>query len=308
MSLAIIVHGGAKTIPPEQREAHRRGCLAAVRAGWAILQEGGSSLDAVEAAIRVLEDDPTFNAGLGSELNADGQVQMDAGLMEGAQLQAGAVGGIMGVRNPVSVARRLIDEKPILVVGEAARRYAGERGLELCDPEALITEEKRQSWKEQQEGPEPPAPRNDTVGCVALDSRGNLAAGASTGGLGNHLPGRVGDSALVGCGFYADNQAGGCSMTGEGEEIARVGLARTMVDLMRQSCPAEAAAREGLKILEQRVQGEAGAILIEPEGRIGWAHNSENMAVAYFSSEMDAPAAFTGKQEESEKARVRLAA
>lgn len=298
MSLSIIVHGGAKAIPPEEAEAHRRGCLAAVRAGWFVLREGGSPLDAVEAAIRALEDDPTFNAGLGSDLNADGQVRMDAGLMEGRELQVGAVGSIQGVRNPISVARRVLEEKPVLMVGPEARLFAAEKGAELCPPEALITEKKRREWEDMQSGKRQAGAPN-TVGCVALDAEGNLACGASTGGTGGNPPGRVGDSALAGCGFYAEHEAGACSMTGDGEDIVRVSLARTVVDFLGEGyLPDEAAAR-AIQRLQNRVGGEAGCILLDCRGRIGWAHNAQNMAVAYLTEAMDGPAAFLHKEEEA---------
>lgn len=304
MTKAIIVHGGCKTIPDEEREAHRRGCVAAVQAGWEVLDRGGAAVDAVEAAIRVLEADPTFNAGFGSTLNPDGMVRMDAGLMEGAEFKSGAVACVEGVRNPISVARRLVEEPPILVVADYARRYAEEQGLELCAPEEMISEKQLQSWQEKQKSPEPVGPTHDTVGCVAMDVHGNIAAGASTGGTGDKRPGRVGDSPIPGCGFYADRMAGGCSMTGEGEAVIQAGVARTVVDQLRHGALPDEAAWRALQALQGRVQGEAGAILIDRTGRTGWAHNGSDMAVGYFSYEMDQPAAFTHKREEGEGQRA----
>ena len=296
MSLAIIVHGGAKEIPPEDQEPSRRGCAAAAQVGWNILKEGGSALDAVEAAIRALEDDPTFNAGYGSDLNSEGEVQMDSGLMEGAELQAGAVGAIQGVRHPVSVARLLVDRKEILLVGPDARQFAAQKGAELCDPADLITEKQRRAWEEKQRENGPAD--NDTVGAVAIDCNGNLACGTSTGGTGTNPPGRVGDSPLVGCGFYADNQAGACALTGDGEQIMRVALGYSVVALLRDGCEPDEAARKALARLEERVEGEAGIILIDREGRIGWDHNATHMAVAYRTEAMSTPAAYVKKEEE----------
>lgn len=163
---AIIVHGGAHQVPPEKASASRAGCLAALRAGRQILEAGGSAIEAVEAAVRSLEDDPTFNAGFGSALNSQGEVEMDSGVMDGMSLAVGAVAGIRGVRHPVSVARAMLPETPVLLTGEGARQFAREQGAELCAAAALISAEQREIHEE-----------HDTVGCVALDAQGNLAAG-----------------------------------------------------------------------------------------------------------------------------------
>jgi len=171
---AILVHGGAKDIDPWQEDANRRGCHAAVAAGQTVLARGGAAVDAVEAAIRILEDDPTFNAGYGSVLNAEGEVQMDAALMDGRTLDLGGVGGIRGVRHPISVARLMLREKPVLLVGDGARRFAAEHAAELCDPHALIPPNLQPAMGKG---------RHDTVGYVALDMDGHLAAGTSTGDL-----------------------------------------------------------------------------------------------------------------------------
>jgi L-asparaginase / beta-aspartyl-peptidase len=277
---AIVVHGGAKEIVPEQEDANRRGCLEAVSAGQAILARGGSAVDAAEAAIRILENDPTFNAGYGSDLNAAGEVEMDAALMDGSNLAIGAVAAIQGVRHPISVARRMLGEPPTLLVGEGARRFAAAQGIELCDPGELIPPRPDRSAQ----GPH----EHDTVGCVALDSSGRIAAGTSTGGLDGTHPGRVGDSPLPGCGFYADDAAGGVAFSGDGECIARVLLAaRVMQALERDQAP-QAAADASLAHLE-RVGGEAGGIVLDRLGRVGWAHNSSHFAVAWVTDAMAAP-------------------
>lgn len=290
--IALIVHGGAKEIPAEQHDAHREGCRRAAEAGYAVLQKGGSAVDAVETAIRALEDDPTFNAGYGAELNADGEVQTDAGLMVGDSLKAGAVAFVQRVRNPIGLARKVLECGEVLLVGDGAERFAVEQGIELCANESLITAERRKEWEEKSV-----AKDNDTVGCVALDGAGHLAAGASTGGTGGNRRGRVGDSPQLGCGFYADDERGGCSMTGDGEQIAKVVLAKSTVDRLERAEPEEAI-QESLRILERRTKGEAGCIAIRRDGPIGWGHNSVHMAVAYRTEAMPEATAYVSKEEE----------
>ena len=300
MNVAIVVHGGAHAVPPEKVPASKEGCIAAAGAGWDVLVRGGSALDAVEAAIRVLEEDPTFNAGFGSELNTEGKVQMDAALMDGTTLAAGAVGAIEGVRHPISVARKVLEAEPVLLVADGARRFAADQGAELCDPSEMISDEKRREWEQAAQAEKNSGGKkgHDTVGCVALDRNGNLATGTSTGGTNTNQPGRIGDSPLVGCGLYADGEWGACSMTGDGESIVRVVLAKTTVDLLRDDCHPEQAAQRAMDILQKRVDGRAGCILLDRNGRIGWAHNEPNMPVAYRTEDMDAPRAFVHKNEE----------
>lgn len=294
MTLAIIVHGGAKTITEDKVEANHAGCLAAVEAGWAVLTAGGSAGEAVEAAIRVLESDPTFNAGFGSTLNTAGEVEVDAAIMEGAKLGWGGVAAVKGVRHPISVARMIMDEKPRLLVADSATRFAADNGAEMCAKEDLIAEEPLQEWKEEQEVVDRP----NTVGCVAVDANGILVAGTSTGGTMNQPPGRVGDTALVGCGLYADNQVGGCSTTGDGESIIPVVLAKTAIDLLAGDRHPDEAAQKAIETLKSKVKGEAGCILLDRQGQVGWAYNSQDMAVAYMTAEMDKPAVFTKKEQE----------
>ncbi len=281
MTWALIVHGGAKEIAPDREDANRRGSLEALAAGQAILEQGGSAVNAVEAAIRVLESDPTFNAGYGSDLNADGEVEMDAALMDGSSLAIGAVAAIQGVRHPISVARQMLGEPPTLLVGEGARRFAAAQGAELCEPGELIPPRR--------DGPEEKKTHDhDTVGCVALDSSGRIAAGTSTGGLDETLPGRVGDSPLPGCGFYADDQVGGVAFSGDGECIARAVLAARVMQALEGGQPPQAAAEASLTHLA-RVGGEAGGIVLDHLGRFGWAHNSSHFAVAWITDSMGAP-------------------
>jgi beta-aspartyl-peptidase (threonine type) len=281
MAWAIIVHGGAHTISEEKVEAHKVGCTRAVEAAVALLQDGGNCLDAVETAIRILEDDPTFNAGYGSMLNSEGDVEMDAAIMEGEHLHAGAVASIRGVRHPISVARHVMDTHHVLLSADGARRFAQERGAELCAPEEMIHEEMRGEWAASKE-----KRGSDTVGCVALDVFGNFAAGTSTGGLMHKLPGRIGDSPLIGLGLYADNMAGGVSLTGDGESIMRMVLAHRITTAMCNGEDADRAAEEAIAVMARRVGGEAGCIVLDRQGRIGVAHNADNLAHAYRTSEM----------------------
>lgn len=296
MTLAIVVHGGAKTVSEDKVAANRAGCLAAVEAGWAVLRSGGSAGEAVEAAIRVLESDQTFNAGFGATLNSEGEVELDAAIMEGAKLGWGAVAAVQGVRHPISVARKIMDERPLLLVARSGERFAAEHGLEMCAKEDLKSDEQEREWEEEQEVLDRP----NTVGCVALDASGTLVAGTSTGGTTGQPQGRVGDTALVGCGLYADNQLGACSTTGDGESIIPVVLAKTAIDFLAGGKHPDKAAQMAINTLVSKVSGEAGCIILDRQGRIGWAYNSPEMAVAYMTANMDEPAMFTKKEAEND--------
>jgi beta-aspartyl-peptidase (threonine type) len=282
----LILHGGAKEIPEEKARAHREGCRVALDLGCAILRDGGTALDAVEIAVRCLEDDPTFNAGFGSALNRDGQVEMDAGIMEGADLNVGSVAALEGIPNPVSVARRLLHEEPILLVGAGARQFALAQGLPTCAPESLISAQHSHSR----------GPNSDTVGCVALDLFGNMAAATSTGGLPGKQPGRVGDSPLAGAGYYVENALGGVSMSGDGESIGRVLLAGWVMRHLERDGPQAAMDLALLRL--RRVGGEAGGIVLSQTGETGWAHNSSHFAVAYRTSRADRAHVYLRKAEE----------
>jgi beta-aspartyl-peptidase (threonine type) len=292
MTISIIVHGGAKTIAEDKAKANIAGCLAAVEAGWTVLTSGGSARDAVEVAIRILEDNPTFNASIGATLDTDGKVYLDAAMMDGSKLDWGGVAAVEGIPHPISVARKIMEEKSMLLVSQGAERFAAKQGDEMCVPRDLISDEQRREWQEQEAVVDRPA----TVGCVALDHDGNLVAGTSTGGIANQLPGRVGDSAIVGSGLYADNQLGACSTTGDGESIIPVTLAKTAIDLLQGNRHPEDAAERAIAILKSKVAGEAGCILLDHQGRVGWAYNSEDMAVAYMTESQAKPAVFTKKE------------
>jgi beta-aspartyl-peptidase (threonine type) len=275
---SLILHGGAKTIDPARFDANRRGCLSAAEAGAAVLRKGGTAIEAVESTIRALENDPVFNAGYGSVLNADGEVEMDAALMDGSTLDIGAIGAAQGIRNPIAVARMLLRERPVLLVADGARRFAAARGAEICAPEAMISTEQLASENQTS---------HDTVGCVVLDGFGHIAAGTSTGGLSGKAPGRVGDSPLAGSGLYADDLLGGVAFSGDGESISRTILAATVMQALGSTSAGHAADISIDRLA--RVGGEAGAIVLDRAGRFGVAHNSEHFAFAIASHELEQP-------------------
>jgi len=282
---ALLVHGGAWNIPDDMAEAHVHGVRQALSAGWRVLEGGGSSVDAVEAAIVVMEDDETFDAGRGSFLTSDGRVQLDALMMDGATLRAGGVGCVEQIRNPIRAARLVLDESPhVYLVGEGAERFAHQHGLPLCANEELVIEREVERLREvQQQAAGKPAEffaEHDTVGAVALDARGNLAAATSTGGTLNKTPGRVGDSSLIGCGCYADNQSAAVSTTGWGEPIMKLVLAKWAADRVLAGTAAENAAPMAIELLETRLAGHGGIILLDAQGRYGLAHNTPRMAWA----------------------------
>jgi len=275
-------------------EAHIRGVGNALAAGWRVLERGGSALDAVEEAVVVMEDDETFDAGRGSFLNRDGKVQLDALIMDGATLRAGGVGCVERLRNPVRAARKILSESPHLYfVGEGAERFAAQHGLPLCQNEDLIIPREVERLRQYQadansHGHELFAPAaddetisHDTVGAVALDRNGNIAAATSTGGTLNKAPGRLGDSSLIGCGCYADNESAAASTTGWGEPIMKLVLAKWTVDRIAAGNLPEWAALEAMNYLKQRVNGHGGIIVLDPEGQFGIAHNTPRMAWAY---------------------------
>ena len=271
---ALIVHGGAGA-DPGGREELRSGMRDAVAAGWRALAEGGTALDAVEAAVRSLEDHPRFNAGRGSVLTAAGTVETDASIMEGDQLRNGAVAAVSGVRNPISLARQILEAgRHSLFAGPGALARARELGVPLCDPGELVTEHQRRRLAALQAG---------TVGAVALDRLGTIAAATSTGGMAGKLPGRVGDSALIGCGTYAESTLGGASCTGDGEAIIRVTLARRALDILKSVGEPGHACEVALSVLVEEGRGQGGLILVDWRGRVGWARSTILMPVGHMS-------------------------
>jgi beta-aspartyl-peptidase (threonine type) len=240
-----------------------------------------------------MEDDAAFDAGRGSFLNRDGKVQLDALLMDGATLRAGGVGCVEHIRNPIRAARKVLSESPHLYfVAEGAERFAEEHGIELCKNEDLIIPRELQRLREFQTklaGKEPdlfaPAISHDTVGAVAVDRDGNIAAATSTGGTLNKAPGRLGDSSLIGCGCYADNQSAAVSTTGWGEPIMKLVLAKWAADRVAAGNLPQWVAAEAMNYLKDRVGGHGGIILLDRAGRFGIAHNTPRMAWALRTEE-----------------------
>jgi beta-aspartyl-peptidase (threonine type) len=295
MQPAIIVHGGAGDIPPEMHQVYCQGVLRALEAGWEMLVAGGLAMDAVEAAIVVMEDDEAFDAGRGSFLNADGQVELDAGCMNGADLRVGAVAAVQFVQNPIRLARAVMDKSEhVLLVAQGAQRFAHKMGFPSCDLTDLAVPREFERWQKllynrTYSSRQSFAGAAGTVGCVALDRAGHVAAGTSTGGTPNKMPGRVGDVPMIGCGFYADDELGGASTTGWGEAIAKVLLARTALHHLQKLGDPQAAAQAAIQVLADKVNGLGGVILLSPDGRPGWHHNTPHMAYAYRTAEMDEP-------------------
>ena len=294
----LAVHGGAWDIPDDLVEPHRQGVANALAAGYALLEKGASSVDAVEAAVAVMEDDEAFDAGRGSFLTSEGHVQLDALLMDGATLRAGGVACVERLRNPIHAARLVMDLSPhVYFVGAGAEAFAAEHGMPLIDNSELVIDRERRHLAEAQQklrnassttssaaaaaaqlSAMHAGTSHDTVGAVALDGRGNLAAATSTGGTLNKSPGRVGDSSLIGCGCYADNLSAAVSLTGWGEPIMKLVLGKWAVDRVQQGTPPAQAAEEAIAYLFHRLGGHGGIILLGPLGRIGIAHNTPRMA------------------------------
>ncbi|HXZ26496.1 MAG TPA: isoaspartyl peptidase/L-asparaginase [Terriglobales bacterium] len=288
-SPVLVVQGGAWAIPDDMVEAHLVGVRRAQRAGWSVLEKRGSALDAVEAAVTVLEDDETFDAGRGSFLNRDGRVQLDAAIMDGATLRAGGVGCVERIRNPIRLARRILEDSPhVYMVAEGAERFAQEHGIPLCDNSELVLPREVERLRNAKAQSQHRTPQeftgsrlsHDTVGAVARDALGDVAAATSTGGTLNKAPGRVGDSSLIGCGLYADNQSAAVSTTGWGEAIMKLVLARWAADHTEDGNSPEEAAWRAVKLLETRLNGHGGIILVDARGRVGIAHNTPRMAWA----------------------------
>ena len=310
----LLVHGGAWAIPDDAAAAHLAGVRKALEAGYRILSGGGAAVDAVEAAVTVLEDDPTFDAGRGSFLTSDARVQLDALLMDGGRMKAGGVACVERLRNPIQAARLVLEQSPhVYFVGTGAEDFAASHGMPLINNAELVLDRERERLKsaqlrqaagladdtfsghEDDKSPETAVSRassdleppdlepeafrsHDTVGAVALDSAGNLAAATSTGGTLNKTPGRVGDSSLIGCGCYADNLSAAVSLTGWGEPIMKLVLGKWAVDRVAAGSAPQFAARDAISYLHNRLGGHGGIILLGPDGRFGIAHNTPAMA------------------------------
>ena len=284
----LLVHGGAWAIPAELREAHEAGVRRATEHGYALLRRGASATEAVTESVSLLENDETFDAGRGAFLTRDGRVQLDALLMDGSTLRAGGVACVERIGNPIQAAKLVLEKSPhVYFVGTGAEEFAAAHGMALIANESLVIPRERENLRVAQEKERAGEPdrtfagdllSHDTVGAVALDAHGNLAAGTSTGGTLNKAPGRVGDSSLIGCGCYADNESAAVSLTGWGEPIMKLVLGKWAVDRVGAGAAPQNAASDAIRYLFDRLQGHGGIILMDAKGRVGLAHNTPGMA------------------------------
>lgn len=300
MPIAIVVHGGAGTLLPERHAVLEVGSKEAALAGWRVLQAGGSALDAVEAAVLELENNPNFNAGTGACLTMNGTIELDAGIMDGRTLDVGAVSVVERIKNPILLARKVLESEHVLLSGRGAERFAAEHDIPSCTFSDLLTERQYKLWKTRNDEDEPRFYRREfgsvareekhgTVGAVALDASGALAAATSTGGIHYKYPGRVGDSPLVGCGFYADEYAA-TSCTGHGEDFTRLLIARRAAEYAAGGAVARDAAEAAIAFLGSHAKGVGGLIMVDRLGNVGFAWNSANMIHAWLTESMIEPA------------------
>lgn len=277
----VVVHGGAGDVPRGKRAAHADGCRRAAEAGLAVLTRGGSAVEAAVRAAEVLEDDPRFNAGTGACLTEEGTLELDAAVMEGAGLRFGGVTCLPAFENPIRVAlAALEDGRHALYAGEGAARFARERGFVPADPSAMITDAAEKRLRKALAERETEAWAGGTIGALACDAEGRLAAATSTGGMVGKRAGRVGDTPLPGAGTWADDSAGAASATGVGERILRFGLARHACELVRAGVPAQPAADAAIAAFGARVNGRGGLIVVSPRGEVGLARNTRTMSYA----------------------------
>ncbi|MFD2247362.1 isoaspartyl peptidase/L-asparaginase family protein [Pontibacter ruber] len=323
---AIAIHGGAESVKPseldkEKEEKYREGLAAALKAGYEVLEKGGTALDAVEAAVMSMEENPAFNAGRGSSLTQRGEVEFDSAIMDGKTLRAGAVGAIRYVKHPISLAKVILQKcDHALLVGSGAEEFALRQKLELMDPEYFVTPEKDKAWRDKQQKGlkkkhEMVGSMADTVGAVALDMDGNLAAATSTGGLTDKMKGRVGDSPVIGGGTFANNEVCAVSCTGEGEVIMRGVLAHEVYAMLKYGRESlQAAAEKAVHLHDDLLQGDKGLIAMDTEGNAAFAFNTGFMKrgfwqaegepfVALWEDEKENPAAPAKKKKKTAKAK-----
>lgn len=303
----IVVHGGAGMWRTERKSAGLAGVKEAARVGFSILRAGGSALDAVESAVIEMENNEVFNAGRGSALTIDKRIEMEASIMDGKTLNAGAVGLLKNIKNPIRLARVIMETTDhVFVTGDGAEKLAELFNLEKANP---FTQLRMRYWRElkgklvrgelnhlsrlhELVSSHPQLFDSGTVGAVALDKEKNMAAATSTGGFPLKFPGRIGDSPLIGCGTYADNEAGASSTTGIGEIAIKLVLAKSACDLMHSGKTAQEAAESSIELVNRRMRGGyMGLITVDTAGRIGAAHNSPNLCWAYMTAKTHEPKA-----------------
>jgi len=281
---ALVIHGGAGTIlkknmTEEKEKAYTAALTEALRAGEKVLGSGGTSLNAVEASIRVMEDSPLFNAGKGAVFTHDGTNELDASIMDGASLQAGAVAGVKRIKNPIALARMVMDKsKHVLLTGEGAETFAQSQGVAMTDPKYFFTQSRWDRLQQILKDESSDFKKHGTVGVVALDTHGNLAAGTSTGGLTNKMFGRVGDSPIIGAGTYADNRTCGVSATGQGEYFIRAAIAHDISALVDyKGMPLQTAVDHVIQKKLTDLGGLGGVIAMDAKGNIAWSFNTQGM-------------------------------
>jgi beta-aspartyl-peptidase (threonine type) len=289
---AVVVHGGAGTRVEDDPALYFAGTKRAAEAGLRVLLQGGSPLDAAQAAALELENDPQFNAGTGAVLTSAGEVELDASCMDGTTLRAGAVACVKTIKNPILAARRVCDDTPhVLMCGPGAEAFALECGIPKVENASLITPRQRARWQELHEqaqklGADSVRKKIGTIGAVAVDAHGRLAACSSTGGTMYKRPGRVGDTPIIGAGTYADDHEAAASSTGLGEAILKVTLARAACLRVREGDSPRAAAIAAVGLLRERAHGDGGIIIAGPDGRLGWAYNTPRMSRAFIREGM----------------------
>ncbi len=305
VDFALVIHGGAGTIKKEfmseeKEKEYKAKLTEALDAGYKILKDGGTSLDAVEKAINILEDSPLFNAGKGAVFNSEGMNELDASIMNGKDKTAGAVAGVRHIKNPISLARLVMEKSPhVLMAGDGAEKFAVENGFELVDTSYFYTERRWESLRKVKslenlknpvfEPAEKKGSKFGTVGCVALDKAGNLAAGTSTGGMTNKKYGRIGDSPIIGAGTYADNNACAVSCTGHGEFFIRYAVAYDITALMKyKNLSLKKAAGEVINKKLKEVGGSGGVIAIDKKGNIAMPFNTSGMFRGYITDKGNA--------------------
>jgi beta-aspartyl-peptidase (threonine type) len=290
---SILVHGGAGDVARSSVGAHVAGCERAAAEGAKVLAAGGSAMDAVQRAVEALESDPLFNAGTGACLDSDGHLALDASIMDGRDLRAGAVCALKAFEHPIAIARRVMEATPhVLLATEGAARFAIAQGFVPADEASMITAAARAKWEAARAKGTSEGWAGGTVGAVARDAQGHVAAATSTGGMVNKLAGRVGDSPIIGAGTYADDEAGACSTTGHGEAMIRVCLAKTAVEGMRPTnvmrsggantpgtTPMETS-RSAIALMQRRTSQTGGLIVVAPDGSLGLARTTRTMTWA----------------------------
>lgn len=288
----VIVHGGTGLVSEKLWAGRMEHVRAAARRGYEVLKAGGSAVDAAEAGVVLMEDCPLFNAGIGSYMTLDGELEMDALILDGTTMKAGGVGAIRNLINPIRVARLVMENSQhILLAGEGANKFAAAHGFHQVDPNVLITPYSKERLASAKEGKAifTPPEKTDiteeteygTVGCVVIDKDGHTASATSTGGLNGQIAGRVGDTPIIGAGGYADDQLGAVSTTGQGEAIMKSLLARHIIDVMATGQSVKDSIMHCVTQMEKRFNGYAGAIAVSPKGEIGIYHSAPQMAWAY---------------------------